>query len=127
MPALRPLEYVNDALFVGLAGVCYLHWRRQGGKATGWLALTFGVLAAVVVAGLALSGTTPTGVAGQLATKLLLAAVFLFPYLLFRFTAALDRPARRTEAAVSGLAAGPWPCPACPGPTRPGRAGSPPT
>ena len=104
MPNLRPLEYVNDALFVGLAGVCYLHWRRQGGKATGWLALTFGVLAAVVVAGLALSATTPTGFVGQVTTKLLLAAVFLFPYLLFRFTAALDSPSRRTELVASALA-----------------------
>jgi PAS domain S-box-containing protein len=104
MPTLRPLEYVNDALFVGLAGVCYLQWRRHGGKAAAWLALTFGALAAVVVAGLALSATTPTGLAGQLATKLLLAAVFLFPYLLFRFTAALDSPSRRTELVASALA-----------------------
>ena len=66
MPNLRPLEYVNDALFIGLAGVCYIQWRRNGGKAAAWLALTFGVLAGVVVAGLALSATTPTGLVGQL-------------------------------------------------------------
>ncbi|HKP98817.1 MAG TPA: hypothetical protein VJ735_00670, partial [Actinomycetes bacterium] len=104
MPNLRPLEYVNDALFVGLAGVCYLQWRRHGGRAAAWLALTFGVLASVVVAGLAMSATTPTGLLGQLTTKLLLTAVFLFPYLLFRFTAALDSPARRTELVASALA-----------------------
>ena len=51
MSTLRPLEYVNDALFVGLAVVCFLHWRRHRGRAAGWLALTFGVLAGVVVAG----------------------------------------------------------------------------
>ncbi|HEV2871818.1 MAG TPA: PAS domain-containing protein, partial [Actinomycetota bacterium] len=104
MPSLRPLEYVNDALFVGLAGVCYLQWRRHGGTAAAWLALTFGVLAGVVVAGLALGGTTPTGPVGHWATKLLLAAVFLFPDLLFRFTAALERPSRRTELVASALA-----------------------
>ncbi|HEV3497496.1 MAG TPA: PAS domain S-box protein, partial [Actinomycetes bacterium] len=104
MPTLRPLEYVNDALFVGLAGVCYLQWRRHGGKAPAWLALTFGVLAGVVVAGVALSATTPTGTVREWATKLLLVAVFLFPYLLFRFTAALDDPSRRTELVASGLA-----------------------
>jgi PAS domain S-box-containing protein len=104
MPTLRPLEYVNDALFVGLAGVCYLQWRRHGGKPAAWLALTFGVLAGVVVAGLALSATTPTGAVGEWTTKLLLAAVFLFPYLLFRFTAALERPARRTEVVACALA-----------------------
>jgi PAS domain S-box-containing protein len=101
---MRPLEYVNDALFVGLAGVCYIQWRRHGGTAPAWLALTFGLLAGVVVAGLAMAATVPTGAAGLWATKLLLAAVFLFPYLLFRFTAALERPSRRTELAASGLA-----------------------
>jgi PAS domain S-box-containing protein len=102
---MRPLEYVNDALFVGLAGVCYIQWRRHGGTAPAWLALTFGLLAGVVVAGLAMAATVPTGAAGLWATKLLLAAVFLFPYLLFRFTAALERPSRRTELAAGGLAA----------------------
>ena len=105
MTALRLLEYVNDALFVGLAGVCYIQWRRHGGTAPAWLALTFGLLAGVVVAGLAMAAAVPTGAAGLWATKLLLAAVFLFPYLLFRFTAALERPSRRTEQVASGLAA----------------------
>ena len=101
---MRPLEYVNNALFVGLAVVCYLQWRRNRGRAAAWLALTFGDLAAVVLAALALAELTPAGLAGQLATKLLLAAIFLFPYLLFRFTAALDRPSRRTELVAGGLA-----------------------
>jgi PAS domain S-box-containing protein len=104
MATLRPLELVNDALFVGLAGVCCLHWRRHGGKAAAWLALTFGTLAGVVLASLAMGPETPTGAVGQLATKLLIGAVFLFPYLLFRFTAALDRPSRRTELVAGGLA-----------------------
>src|SRR5215216_5045806 len=104
MNSLRPLEYVNDALFIGLAGVCYIQWRRQGGTAAAWLALTFGLLAGVVVAGLVLAALVPTGAAGLWATKLLLAAVFLFPYLLFRFTAALERPSPRTELVASGLA-----------------------
>jgi PAS domain S-box-containing protein len=104
MTSLRPLEYVNDALFIGLAGVCYIQWRRHGGKGTGWLALTFGLLAGVVVIGLAMGALVPTGTAGLLATKLLLAGVFLFPYLLFRFTAALEPPSRRTELVASGLA-----------------------
>jgi PAS domain S-box-containing protein len=126
MTSLRPLEYVNDALFIGLAGVCYIQWRRQGGKAAAWLALTFGLLAGVVVAGLALAALVPAGTAGLWATKLLLAAVFLFPYLLFRFTAALERPSPRTELAASGLAglmvAGTLALPSLPGPddARPG-------
>jgi PAS domain S-box-containing protein len=121
MNSLRPLEYVNDALFVGLAGVCYIQWRRDGGKASAWLALTFGMLAGVVVAGLAMAAMVPAGRAGLWATKLLLASVFLFPYLLFRFTAALERPSRRTELVAGGLAgvmvAATLALPSLPGPT----------
>jgi PAS domain S-box-containing protein len=120
---MRSLEYVNDALFVGLAGVCYIQWRRHGGTAAAWLALTFGLLAAVVVVGLALGALVPAGAAGLWATKALLAAVFLFPYLLFRFTAALERPSRRTERVASGLAgimvAATLALPSLPGPGQP--------
>jgi PAS domain S-box-containing protein len=99
---LAVLEYVNDALFVGLAGVCYLQWRRQGGRAAGWLAATFGSLAAVVLLGLVLSASS-TGEPARWVGKLLLATLVLFPYLLFRFTAALDRPARSIERVVGVL------------------------
>jgi PAS domain S-box-containing protein len=103
--ALRQLiEYLNDALFVGLAGVCYVRWRRQGGRPAAWLAVTFGAMAAVVLAGLALSGS-PSGRAALLATKLLVAVLVLFPYLLFRFTASLERAAPGTERVLGALAA----------------------
>ena len=95
-------EYVNDALFVGLAGVCYIQWRRQGGGAAAWLAVTFGTLAGVVLTGLVLSASS-TGESHQWVAKLLLGTLVLFPYLLFRFTAALDRTGRRTEGAVGAL------------------------
>jgi hypothetical protein len=97
------LEYVNDALFVGLAGVCYLQWRRQGGRAKAWLALSFGTLGGAVIVALAVSAN-PTGAAAQWMAKALLAIIVLFPYLLFRFTASLDRAARWTEAVVGTLA-----------------------
>jgi hypothetical protein len=100
---LELLEYVNDALFVGLAGVCYVQWRRQGGRAAAWLLLTFGILGGVVLLGLALSAGS--GEPPGWLTKLLVAALVLFPYLLFRFTASLERAAPRTEAAVGALAA----------------------
>ncbi|HEV8649129.1 MAG TPA: ATP-binding protein [Actinomycetes bacterium] len=102
MTLLAMLEYLNDALFVGLAGVCYIRWRRQGGRAAAWLAVTFGALGGVVLAGLVLSASS-TGEPAQWIGKLLLAALILFPYLLFRFTDSLDRAARRTEATVGVL------------------------
>jgi PAS domain S-box-containing protein len=102
MALLRLLEYLTDALFVGLAGVCYIQWRRQGSAAAAWLALTFGSLAAVVLVGLAL-GASGTGQPSLWVTRLLLAFLVLFPYLLFRFTAALDPAARRTEGLLGFL------------------------
>jgi len=102
MTLLAMFEYLNDALFVGLAGVCYIRWRRQGGRPAAWLAVTFGALAGVVLAGLVLASDS-TGEPARWVAKLLLAALILFPYLLFRFTDSLDRAARRTETAVGAL------------------------
>jgi PAS domain S-box-containing protein len=99
---LALMEYLNNALFVGLAGVCYIQWRRQGGRAAAWLAATFGVLAGVVVVGLAISSGSD-GEPSIWATKLLLAILLLFPYLLFRFTASLSPASARTERAVGLL------------------------
>jgi PAS domain S-box-containing protein len=101
---LTVIEYLNNALFVGLAGVCFIQWRRHGGRAAAWLALSFGTMAAVVVAGLALS-VSAGGDPPPWAVKLLLGPLLLFPYLLFRFTAALSPVARRTELVV-GLPTG---------------------
>jgi hypothetical protein len=102
---LTVLQYITDALFVSLAGVCFLRWRRERGRAAAWLAVTFGLLAAVVVVGVVLDATV-AGEPPAWATKLLLGAIVLFPYLLFRFTAALERAARRTEP-VTGSGRGP--------------------
>ncbi|HEX6676887.1 MAG TPA: ATP-binding protein [Actinomycetes bacterium] len=104
MTLLGLLEYLTDALFVGLAGICYVQWRRQGGAPAAWLALTFGTLAAVVLLGLALGANQDGGQPGVWVTRLLVAVLLLFPYLLFRFTASLDRAARRTEALVGASA-----------------------
>ena len=40
--ALTVLQYVTNALFIGLAGACLLEWRRRRGAATAWLVATFG-------------------------------------------------------------------------------------
>jgi hypothetical protein len=55
------------------------------------LVVTFGSLAVVVMASALLEATGATEEAAGWVVKPVLAAVFLFPYLLFRFTAAMDR------------------------------------
>jgi len=102
--SLTVLQYITNALFVSLAGICLLRWRRERGRAAAWLAGTFGMLAGVVVVGVVLE-VTVAGEPPAWTTKLILSAVILFPYLLFRFTASLERAARRTEI-VTGVLAG---------------------
>jgi PAS domain S-box-containing protein len=101
---LTVLQYITNALFISLAGVCLLRWRRERGRATAWLAGTFGLLAGVVVVGVVLE-VTVAGEPPAWAVKLLLGPLILFPYLLFRFAASLERAARRTEI-VTGVLAG---------------------
>jgi hypothetical protein len=102
--ALTVLQYVTNALFIGLAGACLLEWRRRRGAATAWLVVTFGSLAVVVTASALLEATGATEEAAGWVVKPVLAAVFLFPYLLFRFTAAMDRGP--PHEVVAGLLAG---------------------
>ncbi|HEU4400194.1 MAG TPA: PAS domain S-box protein [Actinomycetota bacterium] len=103
MATLTVLQYITNALFVILAGVSFLRWRRERGRAEAWLAATFGALAGVVLAGVLLE-ITIAGEPPAWAGKLLIGVVILFPYLLFRFTASLERAARRTEVAAGVLA-----------------------
>jgi PAS domain S-box-containing protein len=95
------LQYLNDALFVGLAVVCAVQWKRQGGRVIAWLTATFGVLAVVVLTGLLLNawGAKPP----PWATKAIVALLLLFPYLLLRFAASLDPPRRSTEVGAGVL------------------------
>ncbi len=78
---LRNVQVVAFTL-LGIAAVG--HWWRHRGEAAGWLAATFGILAAVVVAGRVLP---PDRDAPALlwAGKALIAVLVLFPYCLWRF------------------------------------------
>ena len=101
MATLTVLQYITNALFVSLAGVCLLRWRRERGRATAWLAGTFGLLAGVVVVGVVLE-VTVAGEPPAWAVKLLLGPLILFPYLLFRFAASLERVIDATSARMPG-------------------------
>jgi PAS domain S-box-containing protein len=97
------LGYANNALLAALALVCLVAWRRRGGRALGWLAATFGVIAAVVLEGL----LVPDDLHGSLewVQKLSVATVLLFPYFLYRFMTAMRGPARRMDLAAASLTA----------------------
>src|SRR5690554_1109568 len=96
-------ELVVVALYGGLAVGTLVRWWRQRDVATAWAVAVFAVLAGVV-------GTTVLRAdrgdqATDLVDRVVLAAFFLVPYLLFRVTAALRRPSSRVRVGVAALAA----------------------
>lgn len=99
------LGYVQLVLYVGLGSIAFIQWGRRGGEPAGWVAATFGVLALVIVAGEFIpEGDTSAGV--DLAQRLLIAVLVLFPYFLFRFMGSFESPGRFLEFTAAVLTAG---------------------
>jgi PAS domain S-box-containing protein len=88
---VETLQLLQPFVYGGLFLVALFQWRRRPVRASAWLVATFGVLAAVVIAGQILP-EDPTEPAIEWAGKLLLATLVLFPYFLYRFTTSLIRP-----------------------------------
>ena len=91
--------YVNLVLFTVVALVAFRQWRLGRGRAGLWAALTFGVLAFVVDVA-PLLDETPDRPLETVAQRILIAALVLFPYLLYRFSTAFEPPSRRLELAL---------------------------
>jgi signal transduction histidine kinase len=88
--------YVNLVLFTVVGLVALRQWRLGRGRAVLWAALSFGTLALVVDVA-PLLDETPDRPFETLLQKTLIAALVLFPYLLYRFTTAFEPPTRRLE------------------------------
>jgi signal transduction histidine kinase len=93
---VEAVGYVNLALFTLLAIAALRQWRAGKGRAGLWAALTFASLALVVDVA-ELLPEEPRSDATIVAFRLLIAVLVLFPYLLYRFTTAFERPTRRLE------------------------------
>jgi signal transduction histidine kinase len=93
---VEAVGYLNLALFTLLAIVALRQWRAGKGRAGLWAALTFASLAIVVDVGQLLP-EDPSTDAAMVAQRLLVAVLVLFPYLLYRFTTAFERPTLRLE------------------------------
>jgi signal transduction histidine kinase len=91
--------YVNLVLFTVVALVAFRQWRLGRGRAGLWAALTFGLLAFVVDVA-PLLDETPDRPLETVAQRILIAALVLFPYLLYRFSTAFEPPSRRLELAL---------------------------
>ena len=93
------VDWINLAIFTALGVVALAQWRAGRGRAGIWAALSFGSLAFVADVGRALPDEPDTDLE-HLAARLLLAALVLFPYFLYRFTTAFKKPTRRLERAL---------------------------
>jgi PAS domain S-box-containing protein len=85
------LEALQPYVYGGLFLVALIQWRRRPGRSSLWLVATFGVLAAVVLAGLILPEDS-SDPAMEWVGRGLIAVLVLFPYFLYRFTTTLLRP-----------------------------------
>ena len=101
------LQVVNAVAFGVLAVVVVRIWRRVRDEASAWLSATFVTLACVIVVGLFFPEEANSG-PEHAAVKVLVLALVLYPYFLFRFmrtfgstSQGLDRAALVITAAVA--------------------------
>jgi signal transduction histidine kinase len=102
--AVDYLQYVNLILYTLVAVVAVRQWRRHREEAAIWAALTFVSLALVVDVGPLLPQAEETRWA-DVARRLLVATLALFPYLLYRFAVAFRPPSRPLSLVVSTVTA----------------------
>jgi signal transduction histidine kinase len=90
------VDWTNLVLFSALGVVALFQWRAGRGRAGVWAALSFGALALVIDVGRLLPDDPDTALE-HVAGRLVVAALVLFPYFLYRFTTAFRPPTARLE------------------------------
>ncbi|MEY2430282.1 MAG: hypothetical protein QOC92_7 [Acidimicrobiaceae bacterium] len=94
--AVQLLKYASIATFGALTIACLRQWRRQGDTSIRWATAAFGSLAAISLIGLALQEPATRGFFLWF-IKALLVVLLLFPYFLYRFATAFERPTWRVS------------------------------
>ncbi len=100
--ALDALRYVNNALYIVLALICWRRWSRTRHKAAGYAAMTFGILAFIAVQALVLPDVR-TGPFWFWFSKVTIAILVLFPFFLYRFATAFVPVPRSIERIAVGM------------------------
>jgi len=98
------IEYLNDALFIGLALLTWRQWRSRRDEPTSWVAMTFGILSVVVVMGLFLPEGNSDSLLLFWARKGLVIGLLAFPYALYRFAASFHPDGMRSRKPFAMLA-----------------------
>jgi signal transduction histidine kinase len=99
------LGHVNVIVFAAIAAVCVLQWRRRRDDPARWAALTFALLAVVALAGAIVEAVSDPDETSVWYDRIVVAAIVLFPYFLFRFGASFRRPPRWVELVAAALTA----------------------
>jgi hypothetical protein len=99
------LDYVSATAFALLGLVSLWYWLQRRDRPSLWAAQCFGTLGAVALAGQVLPETADSNFE-IVAQRVLVVALLLFPYLLFRFTAAFDPSSRRLQWSAAAATAG---------------------
>ncbi len=102
---LTALAWAQWIVFLALAIVTFRLWRRHRSEAAAWAAATFGSLASIVIVAAAYGPDPEPGTIPQWLTKILVAVIVLFPYLLFRFGSTFVGTSKRVITVVNGIAA----------------------
>jgi signal transduction histidine kinase len=95
-------QWLQTAAFVLIAVWSLRRWHERGDEASRWLALTFVSIGLVVVTGEVLA-LLPTTTEPELVSRAMVAVLVLFPYLLLRFLASLERVPPVATRTLGGL------------------------
>ena len=99
--AVAIIGVVNLVLFTLAGVVAVRQWRRNPRNRAGlWAALAFGALAFVVIFARAIPDE-PDTLFEHVEQRLDIAVLVLFPYLLYRFTTAFEKPTRQLERGLA--------------------------
>ncbi|MGH2720797.1 MAG: PAS domain-containing protein [Actinomycetota bacterium] len=96
------VRLISVVVFTALAVSSIARYRTRRDRPSRWFGITFAELALVAIATVFLPDNSQSGPA-QWAVKLFLVGFTLFPYLLYRFTAAFDGAPLRSELAAGAM------------------------
>jgi signal transduction histidine kinase len=99
--AISAFHTLNLVAFVGLAALALVTWYRRRDRASVWAAAAFGSLGLLEL--LSLVHADEDSVPDKIVTRISVALLVLFPYLLFRFTGVFRRARRPLARALFGL------------------------
>ena len=99
---VEAVDYLNLVAFLAVSLAAVVQWWRRRDRASFWAMLAFAALAVVFVAGRFIPERSDTR-AIDILTRLDIAVLLLFPYLLYRFTTAFNPRDRRVDAGLTAL------------------------